>query len=67
MTDTDKTTNEQIAELLAEQTYDERMAMAKWFCDALDDMSEGERTERGAFADLIGYWSENTLIDEAQP
>lgn len=61
---TDKTTNQKIADLLCEQTYDERMEMAKYLSEAAQDWASeanGGLTMIDAdyFAFLLGSWAES--------
>ena len=67
-------TNEKIAELLQQQTYDERMEMAQWLTSVLNDAKSDMNAEEG-FADatiarLIGGWAEDVetaAIEASQP
>lgn len=61
-------TNEQIADLLQKQTYDERMEMAAWIrnvlIDLITDLPDGESIEADAIASLLSNWAETELDDE---
>jgi hypothetical protein len=65
MTEEDMTTNEKIAQLLQEQTYDERMEMAAWLSNTASD-AKADSTEMDAdwFASALKYWATNELGDE---
>lgn len=62
----DKATNEKIAELLFEQTFAERMEMARYFSDAVSDwISEGHPADHDYFATLIEGWADAELSEDA--
>jgi hypothetical protein len=56
-------TNVKIAELLQQQTYDERMEMAQWLVSVLNDIKADMGNEEGFSADdiarLVGSWAED--------
>lgn len=60
--------NEQIADLLQRQTYDERMELAAWFCDPLKDqkadMEDGEGFTAAGLAVLFSLWAETELTED---
>jgi hypothetical protein len=56
-------TNEKIAELLQQQTYNERMEMARWLRDPITDQPEEITTD--FLAELIGLWADAEL-EEAE-
>ena len=60
-----RTTNQKIADLLKEQTYDERIAMAEWFRDVASDAEAGTM-DADWFAFNLGSWAEAEIdaIDE---
>lgn len=65
-------TNEKIAELLGEQTYDERVEMAQWLQNALNDQRADLAPEDGFtvadIADLLKFWAEEVIANgEEQP
>ncbi len=65
-------TNEKIAELLQQQTYDERMEMAEWFrnvlIDIIGDLADGESIEADTIASLLSNWVEAEMENaEDQP
>lgn len=65
----DLTTNEKIAQLLKEQTYDERIEMAIWFRDVAADAEAGTM-DADWFAFNLGSWAEGELdglTDEDSP
>lgn len=66
---TDKTTNEKIADLLYEQTYDERVEMAKYLSEAAQDWASEDNggltmIDADYFASLLGSWAESALEPE---
>lgn len=64
-------TNEKLAELLQQQTYDERMEMAEWFrdtmADLMADLKEWEFIQADAVASLLSNWAEYELEAETEP
>lgn len=59
-------TNAQIASLLQRQTYDERVALAKYIStSATDWLSDAENLIDGDyFAVLLGAWADDELSEE---
>lgn len=60
----DLTTNQKIADLLYEQTYDERLEMAKFLSEAAIDWAVGEgkgieSIDPDYFASLLGAFAES--------
>lgn len=64
-------TNQKIADLLQQQTYDERMELAAWFSDSLNDQKTDMGPEEGFMssdiAGLFGAWAEGELEEEPTP
>lgn len=57
MPDNEQSTNEAIAALLQQQTYAERMEMAKFMSDAARDwISSGNEADADYFATLLESW-----------
>jgi len=52
-------TNEKIAELLQQQTYDERVEMARLLTDQIVDI--GDDLDADAVARILGNWAEAEL------
>lgn len=58
---TEKTTNQKIADLLFEQTYDERMEMARFLSGAAIEWTlehSVQDIDDDYFATLLGSWAE---------
>lgn len=53
-------TNEQIAYILTKQTYDERLAMAQWICDALEPSPDYY-----VLCNILGAWAEEETVEES--
>lgn len=66
----DKTTDVQIAELLASQTYAERMEMAEIFRDYINTWLEDQERQPQVDSDLVAFWLEcyaDLFPDEEAP
>lgn len=64
--DDDRSTNEQIAELILSQTYEERVGLAKYISNAATDLVQGENVpiddlDVDYFATLLFCWAENNV------
>lgn len=65
-----KTTNGKIADLLYEQTYDERMEMAKYLSGAAVEwverhpVTDADSIDDDYFATLLGSWAESALEND---
>lgn len=58
--------NQQIAYFIARQTYDERLAMAKWIVDALNFFDMESSTQEHALAACFSSWAKCELAEEAE-
>lgn len=69
---TELTTNQKIADLLCEQTYDERMEFANFLSDAAIDWACNDDRSINAidadyFASLLGRFAESQPAEGAKP
>lgn len=58
----ERSTNHKIADLIKEQTYDERMELAEWLITALDDV---DTPTKDWMAGLLGDWAD-AFIEEVE-
>ena len=65
----ERSTNEQIAELIMSQTYEERIGLARYLSNAATDLVRGENVpiedlDVDYFAGLLFGWAENNVPGE---
>lgn len=68
--DNEVSTNEQIADLILSQTYEERVSLAAYIASAVNDILTGGGSyadlDDGYFATLLAGWADNRL-DTLEP